>query len=237
MTMKAATLTAILMVTLVSAVSHAQDFSADVVYLENSKAHGRASDSAKEARQSSKLYVSKGNIRLETNGLTGTVLVVNKEEHTAAALYPGKKSYQPLGSGPSEYFRVENADDACADWQRSAEQKIACERVGAEVVNGRETVKYQNKMAVDTAPTAVWVDKALKFVIKWESVDTAPSCAISNKGSKRRICSLCRLSTRWPPHKRPRQRASHTEDRSSEWTSRRDANEAGMDPSFFIRHS
>jgi hypothetical protein len=173
MTTKTATLSAILMATLVSAVGHAQDFSADVVYLENSNVHGRVSDSGKEARHSSKLYVSKGNIRLETNGLTGTVLVLNKEEHTAVALYPGKKSYQPLGSGPSEYFRVENADDACADWQRSAEQKIVCERVGPEIVNGRETVKYQNKMAVDIAPAAVWVDKALKFVIKWESVDTS----------------------------------------------------------------
>jgi len=173
MTTKAATVSAILMATLVSAVSHAQDFSADVVYLENSKVHARVSDSGKEARHSSKLYVSKGNIRLETNGLTGTVLVVNKEEHTAAALYPGKKSYQPLGSGPSEYFRVENADDACADWQRSAEHKIVCERVGRDTVNGREAVKYRNKTALDTAPAAVWVDKALKFVIKWESVDTS----------------------------------------------------------------
>jgi hypothetical protein len=172
MTMKAATLTAILMATLVSAVSHAQDFSADVVYLEISKVHGRVSDSAKEARHSSKLYVSKGNIRLETNGLTGAVLVVNKEEHTAVALYPGKKSYQPLGSGPSQYFRAENADDACADWQRTAEQKIVCERVGPEMVNGREAVKYQNRTALDTTPAAVWIDKALKFVIKWESADT-----------------------------------------------------------------
>jgi hypothetical protein len=143
------------------------------VYLEISKVHGRVSDSAKEARHSSKLYVSKGNIRLETNGLTGAVLVVNKEEHTAVALYPGKKSYQPLGSGPSQYFRVENADDACADWQRTAEQKIVCERVGPEMVNGREAVKYQNTRALDTAPAAVWIDKALKFVIKWESADTS----------------------------------------------------------------
>ena len=173
MTMKAATLTAILMATLVSAVSHAQDFSADVVYLEISKVNGRVSDSAKEARHSSKLYVSKGNIRLETNGLTGAVLVVNKPEHTAVALYPEKKSYQPLGSGPSQYFRAENADDACAEWQRTAEQKIVCERVGPEMLNGREAVKYQNTRALDTAPAAVWIDKALKFVIKWESVDTS----------------------------------------------------------------
>jgi hypothetical protein len=68
---------------------------------------------------------------------------------------------------------VENAYDACADWHRTAEQKIACERVGPEMVNGREAVKYQNTRALDTAPAAVWIDKVLKFVIKWESADTS----------------------------------------------------------------
>jgi hypothetical protein len=41
------------------------------------------------------------------------------------------------------------------------------------MVNGREAVKYQNARALDTAPAAVWIDKALKFVIKWESADTS----------------------------------------------------------------
>jgi len=74
-----------------------------------------------------------------------------------------------LASGPSQYFRVENADDACQSRQRFAEQKIVCEKIGPAVVNSRETVKYQNKSASDTAPAAVWVDKALKFVIKWQA--------------------------------------------------------------------
>src|SRR2546427_4586247 len=42
----------------------------------------------------------------------------DRTEHTAVALQPKKKAYQPLGSGPSEYFRAENTDDACPSWQR-----------------------------------------------------------------------------------------------------------------------
>lgn len=30
-------------------------------------------------------------------------------------------------------------------------------------------MKYQNKGTLEAATTAVWVDKALKFVIKWQS--------------------------------------------------------------------
>jgi hypothetical protein len=83
-------------------------------------------------------------------------------------MYPAKKAYQLLASGPSQYFRVDTVDNACPDWQKSAEQMIVCEKVGPETVNGRETVKYRNKAASDTVPIAVWIDKGLKFVIKWE---------------------------------------------------------------------
>ena len=165
--------TLILFLIAISVLSHGQDFSADVVYLPGSSPNPMGNGSSQEAVPTPKVYVSKGNVRLETNGLVGTVLVVNREEHTAVALYPGKKTFQPLGSGPSEYFRVENVDDACPDWQRSSEQKIVCEKVGSENVNGRDTVKYQNKAASETGAATVWIDRALKFVIKWEGGGTA----------------------------------------------------------------
>jgi len=107
-------------------------------------------------------------MRLETRGLTDTILLVNEGEHTAFALFPTRKAYQPLASGPSEYFRVENADNACPDWQKTADQKIICEKVGREIVDGRQAVKYENKSASDVATSAVWIDLALKFVVKWE---------------------------------------------------------------------
>jgi hypothetical protein len=165
---KSTTLIAALFVSLISTISQAQEFSADVVYLDTKNLNPPADGSA-TAHPSSKLYVSKDKIRLETNGLTGTILLADIGEHTAVALQPKKKAYQPLASAPSQYFRVESADDACPKWQSVAEQKIVCEKVGPEVVNGREAVKYKNKGTSEAATTAVWVDKTLKFVIKWQA--------------------------------------------------------------------
>ena len=169
MKLRATNLTVTILLGLIPAACYAQEFSADVVYLAISKLDGPSTRTATSPHGSSKLYVSKDKIRLETNGLTGTILLADRTEHTAFALQPTKRAVQPLASGPSQYFRVENADDACHSWQSFAEQKIVCEKIGPEVVNGRETMKYQNKSASDTAPAAVWVDKALKFVIKWQA--------------------------------------------------------------------
>ena len=169
MGIKSTTLVAALFVGLSSTISRAQEFSADVVYLDTNNLNAPAHENT--SHPSSKLYVSRDKVRLETNGLTGTVVLADKSEHTAVALEPKKKAYRPLASGPSEYFRVDDADNACPNWQTFAEQKIVCEKIGPEVVNGRETVKYQNKGASEAAPTAVWVDKALKFVIKWQAAD------------------------------------------------------------------
>lgn len=169
MGIKATTLIAALFVILISTISQAQEFSADVVYLDAKNLNPPGSGTASAARPPSKLYFSKDKIRLETNGLTGTILLADIREHTAVALQPKKKAFEPLASAPSQYFRVESADDACAKWQSLAGRKIVCEKVGPEVVDGREAVKYQNKGTSEAATTAVWIDKALKFVIKWQA--------------------------------------------------------------------
>lgn len=147
---------------LIPAFCQAQEFSADVVYFA----------AAKPSNRSSKIFVSKDRMRLETRGLSDTILLVNRGENTAAVLFPARKSYQPLTTGPSEYFRVEDPEDACPPWQRATDQKIVCEKVGHAVVDGRQTVKYQNKAASEAATAAVWIDLALKFVVKWEGVGT-----------------------------------------------------------------
>jgi hypothetical protein len=182
MGVKSRTLIAALFISLISTISQAQEFSADVVYLDAKNLKASANGSANAAHRSSKLYVSKYKIRLETNGLTGTILLADLREHTAVALQPNKKAYEPLASAPSQYFRVESADDACAKWQSVAEQKVVCEKVGPEVVNGREAVKYQNKGTSEAATTAVWVDKALKFVIKWQAAGSGAELRDINEG-------------------------------------------------------
>ncbi len=160
------TLTSAILVMLISTISHGQEFSADVVYLD---AHGNVSPS----HPASKLYVSKDKFRLETNGFTGSVLLVDRADQSNYVLQPKKKFVQALASGPSEYFRVENPDEACASWQKAADQRVVCEKVDNEVVNGREAVKYVNKSASESTTAAVWIDKTLKFVIKWQAADMA----------------------------------------------------------------
>jgi hypothetical protein len=160
---------AVALLGLLPAFCRAQNFSADVVYAATSTSSATSATKAAPRPQPSKLYVSKDKMRLETRGVTGTVLLVNLEEHTAVALFPADKTYQPLNAAPSEYFRVQNAEEACPDWQKAREQKIVCEKVGHEVVDGHETVKYVNKKAsADGAASAVWIDTILNFVIKWE---------------------------------------------------------------------
>jgi hypothetical protein len=148
----------------------AQNFSADVVYLSGT-APSRSSD-ATPLHPNSKLYVNKDNLRLETHGLNGTVLLVNVEDQIAVAMFPSRKSYEILTSPPSEYFSVANPDDACADWQQASSRKISCKKVGSEAVNGRPAVKYQNPDAAASEVSVIWIDAALKYVIKWEGAQT-----------------------------------------------------------------
>jgi hypothetical protein len=148
------------------AVCSGQEFSANVIRSDgNDSAGSAASDTSHNL---SRLFVSNDKLRLEMGGPTGTVLLVNGAEHTAYAIFPAKKEYQPLAGGPSEYFRTHDAENACPDWQKVSVQKLDCEKVGSDVLNGRHTVKYRNKTASNEAVSTVWIDVALKFVIKWE---------------------------------------------------------------------
>ena len=154
------------LVCLGSALCHAQDFSANVVYYDVPRTTG-----AKPPQAPSKLYVSNDKIRLQTYGFTDVVLLVNGPEHRAVALYPTRKTYQPV-AGSSQYFRAESANDACADWQKVTDQKIACEKVGEEEINGRHAVKYLDRNAKGASTTAIWIDADLKFVVRWETATT-----------------------------------------------------------------
>ena len=168
MKLKAASLAAQFLLGLIPALCSAQDFSADVIY-QATKKGAQSTTAGNPVHPPSKLYVSKDTIRLETRGFSGTILLANEAERTTVALFPAQKAYQRLPGGLSEYFRVEDAENACPYWQKATDQKIDCEKVGHEVVDGREAVKYRNKGAPETATSAVWIDPALKFVVKWEN--------------------------------------------------------------------
>lgn len=171
MKLSAAFHSAILLLGVATAVCSAQDFSADVLFIDG-KFNSGSLKSITSAHNPARLFVSNDKMRLEMGGLTGTVLVANAAEQTAFALFPSKKEYEPLTGGLSEYFRVNDPEDACADWQTASVQKVDCEKVGHEVMDGRQTVKYRNRAPSDVAISAVWIDVGMKFVVKWEGAST-----------------------------------------------------------------
>lgn len=151
------------------AVGFAQNFSADVVYLAPGPSSTKSPD---PSHQPSKLYVSDNRMRLETRGLTGTILLVSSDERATVALFPEQKAYQPLASVPPQYFHVQDAENGCDDWQKVSPWKMTCEKVGHETVDGHDTVKYQNKSAsLAASVSTVWIDPNLKFAVKWEGKD------------------------------------------------------------------
>ena len=174
----------ILAMSLIPALGRAQDFSADVVYLPRAASAALRSGTDGSGHNPSKLYVSNGKMRLETHGLISTILLVNRDEESAYAVFPSKKEYEPLAGGLSEYFPVKDVENACPDWQKAAGQQISCEKVGYEVIGGRQTVKYKNKNASDFSTSAVWIDSVLKFVVKWEGANTCAELRNIHEGQQ-----------------------------------------------------
>lgn len=148
-----------------------QDFSASMVRMEKGK-----------AGTPSKMYITKGKMRLEGQGEKGRsgVMIMNFATRTTDILMPEQKMYMEMasGTGPAAqragaFFRPSDVENACADWQRLATKPGGtCQKVGNETVNGRNTVKYEGTSA-DGDVRHVWIDPKLTFPIKWEGKNGA----------------------------------------------------------------
>jgi hypothetical protein len=124
-------------------------------------------------------------MRLESRGLSQTIMLIDFGSHATTAVFPAQKAFQQLASPPPQYFRVADADNACPDWQKAVVQEIACEKAGNDLVAGRKTVKYVNKNAAASGSAAsVWIDPSLKFVIKWEDADRGAELHNIQEGSQ-----------------------------------------------------
>jgi hypothetical protein len=155
---------------LLPAVCGAQDFSADVAY-DPPKSQDASSRLARPG-VASRLYVSKDRMRLDSRGLSETILLTDFGKRTTTAIYPAQKAYQDLAAGPPQYFRVTDAGHACPDWQKTVGREFACEKAGNERVAGRNAVKYRgNTAGAGGSAASVWIDPKLKFVIRWEDAD------------------------------------------------------------------
>jgi hypothetical protein len=146
----------------------AQEFNADIV-----------TNDKKETGQSSKIYVSKNKMRFENQQQrqAGTVLL-DSDTQMMDIIMPDRHMYMEsrIGQGPMHqhtfrFFQAVDVENACPDWQKMTDRPGgSCQRVGDESTNGRAAVKYTITSA-EGKSGAVWLDKSLKFPVKWQGED------------------------------------------------------------------
>ena len=147
-----------------STVLFAQEFSADFVDLQN-----RANPTP------AKIYVGKDKMRFEgkERGGRSAAMIINLATQTTDILVPERQMYiestQSMSPQRSfSFFRPTDIENACGDWQKLARKPGgSCHKVGNEVVNGRNAVKYEGTSA-DGDTGYVWIDPKLKFAVKWQ---------------------------------------------------------------------
>lgn len=172
--MKRASVTRILglgLLCLLCTAALAQEFSADVVTTDK-----------KEAGQSTKIYVSRNKIRFESQGQkhqAGTVLL-DSDTQMMDIIMPQQHMYMEnhIGQGPGQqhtfkFFQAVDVENACPAWQKMTDHPGgSCQKVDDDTANGRSAVKYAVTSAEGKNST-VWIDKSLKFPIKWQEQDSS----------------------------------------------------------------
>jgi hypothetical protein len=101
--------------------------------------------------------------------------IINVAQRSSTMVLTGNKSYivSPPGHLASSIplFHVEDPEDACKAWEKAMQNPGTCKKIGDDTINGRATVKYTGAMENGDTGTA-WIDKKLKFVVKWEGERT-----------------------------------------------------------------
>jgi hypothetical protein len=150
-------------------IPHAQELTADVVI---HKANGT------EAR--GKLYRGKDAVRLEPpeegqGAAKGGIVIYDVLREATYFLNPAMKAYvERPGSaagGPVSLF-VPQKDNPCALLPRVSKD-AACQKMGAESVNGRKAEKWQATQTRGgrTITEYAWVDSEWHIAIKWTTSD------------------------------------------------------------------
>lgn len=143
----------------------AQQFMADLV---RTKPEGAAA---------SRLRVSGDKMRLESIGpQKGGVVVLDLKEGSGFMAIPEQKTYSLLSprqiSPTTPFFRPSDPENACEAWDKFVGKPGSCTKIGDESLNGRQVVKYKG-VARNGDPGYAWVDRNLKFVVKWDGKATA----------------------------------------------------------------
>jgi hypothetical protein len=148
----------------------AQDFSADVV-------------NARGGEGIRKIYSTKDRVRYDIAGqnqaMGPAAVIVDEAQNKWLVLLAERHMY--MDSWPTmmkkpaitQYWHVQDVNDACPQWKKLAEQAGTyqnwgnCTKVGSDTLNGRSTVKYEG-VSSKGDKSYIWVDTKLHSVIKMD---------------------------------------------------------------------
>jgi hypothetical protein len=151
------------------AVERPQTFSADLVTIQ---AGGEPS------RQLGRIYVSDGQVRIETPELKDGYFLVDSHRSTAWFVRPAPRLFMDAkqSSSLTQVFVPVDPNNACGQWRVTAQVAGAtdgnvdwhCDRIGPELVEGRPTLKYLASSRRDQRRYR-WVDPQRRFPIRMET--------------------------------------------------------------------
>ncbi len=146
----------------------AQEFSADVV------------TTKPDNTRMSKVYAGKNKVRFEVAGgnaaMGPSAIIFDDARHTYTVVMTDRRMYMdapPMMVKPmiTNYWRVQDVNDACPDWKKTAEAAGtdknwgSCTKIGSDNLNGRSAVKYEG-VSKKGEKMHVWVDTKLNVVVK-----------------------------------------------------------------------
>ena len=163
-----------------------QDFSADVV---NTKGNGGLN----------KIFATKNKVRFEVEernqAMGPTALIIDEAQNKWIMVIAQRHMYMDSVPGMmktpliTQFWHVEDVNDACPQWKKVAEQAGtdknwgSCSKVGSDTVNGRSTVKYEG-VSNKGDKSYYWLDTKLHCVIKAESSSGTMELSNIQEGSQ-----------------------------------------------------
>ncbi len=147
--------------------ARAQQFSADLV---------KAQDNA-AAVSAGRVRVLRDMVRLETPEIADGFFLIDAGKTTAYLVRPRARVFMDARQSNSltRTFVIVDPEDPCRPWQAMARQagvdeNWRCERIGEEIIEGRNTIIYR-AVSASGRQFSGWIDRERKFPLRIKAED------------------------------------------------------------------
>ena len=148
--------------------AQAQQFSADLVSAQDNAA----------AVPAGRVRVLGDKVRLETSEIPDGFFLIDVAKPAAYFVRPRARVFMDArqSSRLARIFVTVDPDDPCRQWQAMAqqagldEQSLRCERIGEEMIGGRNTIAYR-AISASGRQFSGWIDRERRFPLRLKTED------------------------------------------------------------------